>query len=125
MSIVLSRRTYRDVKDLMTRDLYNETCGCVLRDMLIPMDNIHPSPRSNFAFEGKRQLEVWTEWGGVGDLIVYHTHPRGTAFPSQTDIAAARDPRIHYWIYSLSLLQDFFFRVDAGRVVREDLTVVD
>lgn len=109
----------------MLRDLYNETCGVVLRDLHIPMANMHPRSTKNFAFDVNEQLKVWSDWGGIGDLIIYHSHPRGSAFPSRPDLIAARDPRIHYLIYALRFNEEFLYRVDAGEVIREDLIVID
>jgi proteasome lid subunit RPN8/RPN11 len=102
---------------------YEEVCGVFLRGKHIPMLNVHPNRRSNFAFDGERQLEVWAEWGGAGDLIIYHSHPRGTAKPSRTDIDAARDHRIYYLILSVKYGELYLYRVDAGEVVEEELII--
>lgn len=75
-------------------------------------------------FYGPDQLEVWAEWGGKGELIVYHSHPTSAAKPSGEDIRLARDPRVFYLIVSVKYANHFFYRVDAGEVIEETLFVV-
>lgn len=32
-----------------------------------------------------QQMAVWDRWGRTGDLVIYHSHPSGTASPSDDD----------------------------------------
>lgn len=75
-------------------------------------------------FYGPDQLKVWADWGGQGDLIVYHSHPKSSSKPSRADVMNARDPRIFYLIISVKYANHFFYRVDAGQVIEETLNIV-
>lgn len=62
-----------------------EFCGAILRGEHIPIRNVSGTPKTRFRMDPQEQMEVWNKWRRDGDLIIYHTHPRGSALPSSED----------------------------------------
>lgn len=122
--MIISKQNVDDLLVRMIESPHEEVCGVILRGRIIPMMNVHPKPERAFAFDGKEQLAVWAEWGGIdGDLIVYHSHPNGRARPSRTDVAVAKDSRIRYLILSVRYVELYLYKVIAGVVVEEALDI--
>lgn len=87
------------------RDAPNECCGLLLgkdRRVLfaLPMLNVDPHPVSRFRIDDGAHIAVrrWVRRLAPSlDIVgVYHSHPRGPAAPSASDLAEA-----HYeeWVY--------------------------
>jgi len=75
-----------------------------MRGEHIPMVNTErPWVRHRkFKMDPETQLAVWNEWGGDGDLIVYHSHPTGTAFASELDrTVILQSPNLKFLIYAV------------------------
>lgn len=55
-------------------------------------ENVAGEPETSFLIDPKEQTEILMQiWKGAGDLVgVYHSHPRGPATPSETDLTIAR-----------------------------------
>lgn len=100
-----------------------EICGVVLRGKDIPMKNVASPPvaRSrSFKMDPKEQLEIWGQWQKRGDLVVYHSHPKGLAHPSGEDrVVIARSPEITFLIFSA---ETGWFR--AFRYIQDDIVGV-
>ncbi|SEP18258.1 Mov34/MPN/PAD-1 family protein [Nitrosovibrio sp. Nv6] len=83
-----------------------ETCGVIagphgsnLPLRLIPMRNAAQS-ETFFQFDPKEQLRVWREMEARNEepIVIYHSHTNTQAYPSQTDVKYASEPRSHYVI---------------------------
>lgn len=81
-----------------------EICGAVLRGKHIVMTNA-AAPilrKRRFTFDPQEQLDIWTEWGGEGDLVIYHSHPASSSSPSVIDEQVIMDsPNVFFMIVSV------------------------
>lgn len=88
-----------------------------------PTENVAQSPRTRYRIDPEAQLEVFERLEDAGEEIVgfYHSHPRGPAAPSETDVATATWPDRSYLIVSLSPLEvgSWRWRADEDRFERE------
>ncbi len=85
-----------------------EACGLLAgRDnkvlAVIPVKNMLNSP-TRFRMDPRDQLTEFiniekNNWELLG---IYHSHPQGNAYPSETDIAEAYYPDIAYLVWALS-----------------------
>lgn len=73
-----------------------ECCGILLGDgmrinALQPAANVHPSPETHFEIDPQALINAHraAREGGAEVLGYYHSHPSGSAKPSQTDRAMA------------------------------------
>jgi proteasome lid subunit RPN8/RPN11 len=106
----------------------NECCGYArARDGRVEevfrADNERNSP---YGYElGFKALQAANELDDEGyEVIIYHSHPRSAAEPSQTDINLAHYPGWRYVIVSLAGEPTVrSWRIADGRVVEEDVTV--
>lgn len=79
-----------------------EVCGTILRGEHTPIDNVAKGRASRFRMDPKQQMEVWNKWKREGDLIVYHSHPTGLAFPSDEDKwVIGRSPDVTFLIFAV------------------------
>lgn len=69
-------------------------------ERVIPLPNAHPEPLVGYLAEPLALLRALKEMEreGLALLAIYHSHPRGPAFPSPTDIREARW-RVPYVIF--------------------------
>ena len=88
-------------------ELPNECCGLILgRDghleEVIPMRNLRPAPDYYF-MDPEQQVKVFSEMekNGKSLLGIYHSHPNGPPYPSNTDLELAYHPDTFYFIVSL------------------------
>jgi len=66
-----------------------EICGIITSDLAIhPIRNVARNPRNNFVFSKREYFTALKEISAqeLTILCIYHTHPSGTAEPSQADI---------------------------------------
>jgi proteasome lid subunit RPN8/RPN11 len=106
----------------------NECCGYArARDGRVEevfrADNERNSP---YGYElGFKALQAANELDDEGyEVIIYHSHPRSAAEPSQTDINLAHYPDWRYVIVSLAGEPTVrSWRIADGRVEEEDVTV--
>lgn len=70
---------------------------------LVRMANTCADPVLGFQFDPAQQLAEWAEMDRRGEdpIVIYHTHTRGPATPSDRDIRYMLDPGIHYLIVSM------------------------
>jgi [CysO sulfur-carrier protein]-S-L-cysteine hydrolase len=106
----------------------NECCGYArARDgrveQVFRADNERNSPYGyEFGFEALQAVNELDD-GGY-EVIVYHSHPRSAAEPSQTDINLAQYPHWRYVIVSLEGDPTVrAWRIADGRVEEEDVVV--
>lgn len=97
---------YRDTLDkIIKRSLAlmpEESCGAILRGEDFPISNVSPNDRTRtFQLDPVEQLGVWTNWGGKGDLMIYHSHPKGSPNPSRSDTEVMlANPNIVFLIFA-------------------------
>lgn len=91
--------------------------------------NAAPAPEYEYAIDPAEQLEIMDDLTARGHEVVgfYHSHPRGPAGPSATDVGRATWPDRSYVIVDLAGDHPVVgaWRWDAGneRFVREVLSV--
>ncbi|WP_135256975.1 Mov34/MPN/PAD-1 family protein [Thermus caldilimi] len=85
-------------------------------ERVIPLPNAHPEPLVGYLAEPLALLRALKEMEGEGLtlLAIYHSHPRGPAFPSPTDIREARW-RVPYVIFGTDGVRAFL--LPEGREV--------
>lgn len=113
-----------------------ETCGVIagpegsnLPLRLIPMHNVAQS-ESFFKFEPRQQLQIWREMETRGEepIVIYHSHTATQAYPSQTDVKYATEPRAHYVIIPTDPRRGEeirSFRIVDGMVTEERVRMLD
>ena len=109
-------------------DAPNECCGYLrLRDGAVDevrrARNLRESP---YGYEiDPQSLLAVNDWDDEGfEVGVYHSHPRSSAEPSQTDINLASYPHWRYLIVSLESEPDVrVWRIADGRVEEEEIDV--
>jgi proteasome lid subunit RPN8/RPN11 len=106
----------------------NECCGYA-RASDGRVEEVFPAPNernSPYGYElGFKALQAANELDDDGyEVIIYHSHPRSAAEPSQTDINLATYPHWRYVIVSLAedpVVRSWWIR--DGRVEEEDVVV--
>jgi len=85
-------------------------------ERVIPLPNVHPNPLSGYLAEPLALLKVLRELEreGLELLAIYHSHPRGPAFPSPADLQEARW-RVPYVIFGTDGFRAFL--LPEGREV--------
>jgi proteasome lid subunit RPN8/RPN11 len=106
----------------------NECCGYArARDGRV--EEVFPAPNernSPYGYElDPRSLLAANELDDEGhEVVIYHSHPKSPAEPSQTDINLAHYPHWRYVIVSLAGEPTVrAWRIADGRVEEEDVTV--
>ena len=126
--MVISRADWDELVAHARETAPNECCGYArARDgrveQVFRADNKRNSP---YGYElGFRALQAVNDLDDEGyEVIVYHSHPRSPAEPSQTDINLASYPHWRYVIVSLDGEPTVrSWRIADGRVEEEDVTV--
>ncbi|MGC8875493.1 Mov34/MPN/PAD-1 family protein [Thermus sp.] len=85
-------------------------------ERVIPLPNVHPSPLTGYLAEPLALLKALRELEeeGLALLAIYHSHPKGPAFPSPTDLKEARW-RVPYVIFGTDGFRAFL--LPEGREV--------
>ena len=85
-------------------------------ERVLPLPNVHPSPLSAYLAEPLSLLKALKalEKEGMALLAIYHSHPRGPAFPSPKDLQEARW-RVPYVIFGTDGFRAFL--LPEGREV--------
>jgi desampylase len=91
------------------RDLPHECCGLLVGtadnvDASVAARNIAPTPATRYEVDPREHIALNRELRGSGHAVigVYHSHPRGPARPSPSDVADAFYPDFIYVIVSLA-----------------------
>ncbi len=106
---LLLTREHRDIIILHAlEEAPNECCGLLLGrsgriERVIVMKNDLPAPDAYF-MNPEQQIEVFTDMAKRGEelLGIYHSHPKGPAEPSGSDLQLAFHPETVYFIISLA-----------------------
>jgi proteasome lid subunit RPN8/RPN11 len=104
-----------------------ECCGFLIgrrRDLvaILPMANVAESPETRFKVDDAAHVDARRVLRKLdpplGIIGVYHSHPRGDARPSATDVAEAYYPEWLYLIVGLGGARPELraFRIAGGRV---------
>lgn len=113
-----------------------ETCGIIagpvgfpVAERIITMRNAACSEHY-FQFDAKEQLNVWRQLEQRDEecRVIYHSHTDSIPYPSAEDIQFAIDPEVHYIIVATQPSTDAdirSFRIIAGKVTEESITVID
>jgi proteasome lid subunit RPN8/RPN11 len=115
------------------REFPNECCGLIAADgdgrpvKVFPMRNADASPVT-YRFDAGQHLQVLNELEANGWEMwaIYHSHTHSRAYPSETDVAEARNPECVYVIMSLSDRENPVvrgFRIEDGEVDEEELVI--
>lgn len=99
--------------------LDEEVCGAIIRGEHITLTNTIPQGHRHnmFALDPEEQLGFWRKWNGEGDLIIYHSHPNGSAFPSGSDMTAILGaPKAFFVIISVHEQKARVFQAVDGEV---------
>ena len=125
----ISRSGFDEVVAHAQADAPNECCGYMRLDdgrvdEVFRAQNLRASPYG-YEIDPKSLLAANDlDDEGLG-VVIYHSHPRSAAEPSQTDINLAHYP---HWLYAIvSLAGDpelRVWRIADGRVEEEPLSVV-
>ncbi|TBH17654.1 M67 family peptidase [Thermus thermamylovorans] len=77
-------------------------------ERVLPLPNAHPEPLTGYLAEPLALLRALRELEGAGLslLAIYHSHPKGPAFPSPRDIQEARW-RVPYVIFGTDGVRAF------------------
>jgi len=96
-----------------------EICGGVVQGVLFPILNIEPNPRTRFMMDPGQQLDLYDMWGGVGELIIYHSHTQSPSGASGRDEQAIEmHPEAIFVIYSVPFDDFSAYRNVAGSATR-------
>lgn len=103
--LALTTGQWQQMRQDVERRAPEEACGLILGEAgrakrVIPVTNTLRSPE-RFRMDPKEQLEALAlmEREGLELSAIYHSHPRGPAAPSETDIAEAYYPDSLYLIW--------------------------
>lgn len=130
MAFRISYAVARQIADAAAAESPNEACGLLAGrgdtiSRAISLRNAAPDPSSHFAFEPNEQLSKVKaiDAAGLDWIGVYHSHPRTAPIPSETDVAAALDPKLLHLIVSLKDAKPAMtlWRIDTDRVSPIDL----
>ena len=92
-----------------------------------PAENVAETPRTRYRIDPEAQLELFDRLEERGEEIVgfYHSHPRGPARPSETDVAQATWPDRSYLIVSLEPHEvgSWRWQADDDRFEREAIVL--
>ena len=101
-------------------------------ERLVPMVNAASSP-TFYEFDTSDLLRLYKEMDARDEepVVIYHSHTATEAYPSRTDIGLASEPNAHYVLVSTrehgnspGPVEFRSFRIVAGRVTEEEVTVV-
>jgi proteasome lid subunit RPN8/RPN11 len=92
---ILSARAHTELLTYCQSELPNEACGLLISsrtipntiDIVHPIPNVHPAPRSAFAFDPAGWIASMYHLEANEQQLFgyYHSHPRSAPVPSQTD----------------------------------------
>jgi proteasome lid subunit RPN8/RPN11 len=126
--VVISRADWDELVAHARDDAPNECCGYARASdgRVEQVFRAYNERNSPYGYElGFEALQAANELDDEGyEVIVYHSHPRSPAEPSQTDINLAHYPHWRYVIVSLDGEPTVrAWRIADGRVEEEDVVV--
>jgi len=112
-----------------------EVCGLIggkhgVPSRCYPITNVAAAPQRLFAMDPRQQIAAMRSMREQGEELaaIYHSHPGGPAYPSNTDLEQANYPDALYLIISLQtqgVLQMQGFLLRDGSVVEVPLEIVE
>jgi len=132
--ITLSRQACHTILEQAMRSPEVEVCGLIGatsdRFNVYPVENISPTPQHRFDMEPRQLITAMRHIRERGERLyaIYHSHPRGPAHPSATDIAEANYPNAACLIVSLNtrgVLQISAFALSAHDYKPLQLDLID
>ncbi len=138
MTLEISREFVDLILEQSRAEYPDEACGVILGPLgsgravrIKPMINAAHSP-TFYEFDPKDLLALYREVDDMDEeiVVIYHSHTDTEAFPSRTDIAYAGEPGAHYVLVStrqeIAPDTEFrSFRIVAGRVTEEEVSITD
>ena len=130
-SFDIPRRLYEEIIAQADVEFPHECCGLIggrgeRASSRYPLRNQAPNPeREYFAapedlFSALRHMRV----EGEQLLAIYHSHPRGPAYPSGTDLAYAFYPQVAYLIVALKPKREMrAFRLCDGEITEIEVHI--
>lgn len=110
--VALPRQLVQEMLDHASGSPQVEVCGLLAAragrpSRCIPVTNIAREPQRFFNMDPKQQIEAMRSMRQRGEQLygIYHSHPRGPAEPSATDIEQAAYPGALYLIVALNSAQ--------------------
>jgi|LFRM01.1.fsa_nt_gb proteasome lid subunit RPN8/RPN11 len=97
--------------------------------MVMPMPNVASDPKNHYVVEGVAQQHAFRimEEKGLDFVGVYHSHPRGAAVPSLTDIRQSIGNDVIHVIVSLrwkeAVIKAYRLFRDSDRYLRVNIDV--
>ena len=123
--VIFPRRLARQIVQHALSSPELEVCGLVAGSKgralrVIAVRNVSDQPQRRFAMDPAGQIDAQREMRERGEELfgIYHSHPRGPAHPSPTDLEQAAYPQALYLIVSLDerdAPQLLGFRLESGR----------
>ncbi len=93
-----------------------------------PLQNRSPEPERRYFVAPEELFGAMRRMRDVRDelVVIYHSHPRSPAYPSQTDIELAFYPEAVYLIVALEPKTELrAFRINEGGVLEIAVDVID
>ncbi|WP_423247893.1 M67 family metallopeptidase [Thermus albus] len=118
--LYVSRRLLEETRTHLDKEVPREGVGLWAGrrevERVIPLPNVHPEPLVGYLAEPLALLRALKELEreGLSLLAIYHSHPKGPALPSPTDIREARW-RVPYVIFGTDGVRAFL--LPEGREV--------
>jgi len=94
--LYVPRRLLRETQAHLEREAPREGVGLWAGrrevERVLPLPNVHPNPLTGYLAEPLALLKALRalEREGLSLLALYHSHPKGPALPSPTDLKVAR-----------------------------------
>ena len=91
-----------------------------------PSQNVAPDPARRFEVDPRLLLRLQKDLRGrsTGVIGIYHSHPRGSAAPSATDLAMAWQPELVWVITALGPpVRTAAFRLTGDAIEQIDISV--
>ena len=113
--LYLPQNLWAQMRDDVIKHAPEEACGLVggsgsQAKCIFPIENIlHSTVRYRMSPQGQLDAFLELEAANLELIAIYHSHPRGPATPSKTDIAEAFYPESIYLIWA-PLAEDWSVR---------------
>ena len=134
MNVTLAPGILEDVIEHAKECFPKEGCGLLAGSnqsvqRFIAMDNVSPTPETAYDMDPARLISVLRDLRNSGAELVaiYHSHPRGPARPSNSDIERAYYPEAAHLIVSLAdpeRPRAAAFRIAGGEVLEVEVHAI-
>ncbi|MDR3578251.1 MAG: M67 family metallopeptidase [Anaerolineaceae bacterium] len=127
----LSLEQWQQMFQYIQTCLPEEACGLIggkktQADLILPVENEAHSP-VRFRMKPEQQLAAFLtfEQNGLDLIGIYHSHPTGPDFPSETDLSEFAYPGTAYLIWSFTNTEWKLhgYQLDGGRFIEIPVNV--